>query len=125
MPDELTTSPKTIVITGSSDGIGAAAARQLRQDGHQLVIVGRSPGKTLAVAREIGADHYLADFTRLDEVRKLAAELDATYPRIDMLANKPCPQPVGTLRTADRPRLRPVGSSGHARRASSQDRPKA
>ena len=78
---------KTIVITGSSDGIGAAAARQLHHDGHQVVVVGRSPGKTLAVARQIGADHFLADFTRLDEVRKLAAELDAAYPRIDVLAN--------------------------------------
>ena len=78
---------KTIVITGSSDGIGAAAARQLHRDGHRVVVVGRSARKTEAVAREIGADHYLADFTRLDEVRKLAAELDAAYPRIDVLAN--------------------------------------
>ncbi|BCB78086.1 SDR family oxidoreductase [Phytohabitans flavus] len=79
--------PKTIVITGASDGIGAAAARQLHQHGHRVVVVGRSPDKTRSVAREIGADHFLADFTRLDEVRKLAAELDAAYPRIDVLAN--------------------------------------
>jgi NAD(P)-dependent dehydrogenase (short-subunit alcohol dehydrogenase family) len=78
---------KTIVITGSSDGIGAAAARQLHHDGHQVVVVGRSPRKTQAIAAEIGADHFLADFTRLDEVRKLAAELNAAYPRIDVLAN--------------------------------------
>ncbi len=78
---------KTIVITGSSDGIGAAAARQLHQDGHRVVIVGRSPDKTLAVAREIGADHFVADFSRLDEVRALAAGLDAAYSRIDVLAN--------------------------------------
>jgi len=78
---------KTIVITGSSDGIGAAAARQLHHDGHQVVVVGRSARKTQAIASEIGADHFLADFTRLDEVGKLAAELDAAYPRIDVLAN--------------------------------------
>jgi NAD(P)-dependent dehydrogenase (short-subunit alcohol dehydrogenase family) len=78
---------KTIVITGSSDGIGAAAARRLHRDGHRVVIVGRSPEKTRAVAREIGADHFVADFTRLDDVRKLAAELDAAYPAIDVLAN--------------------------------------
>lgn len=79
--------PKTIVITGASDGIGAAAARQLQRDGHRVAVVGRSPQKTQAVAREIGADHFLADFTRLDEVRRLATELDATYPHIDVLAN--------------------------------------
>ncbi len=79
--------PKTIVITGASDGIGAAAARQLHRDGHHVVVVGRSPQKTAAVAREIGADHYLADFTRLDDVRTLAADLNSAYSRIDVLAN--------------------------------------
>ncbi|WP_405164371.1 SDR family NAD(P)-dependent oxidoreductase [Nocardia sp. NBC_01499] len=78
---------KIIVITGSSDGIGAAAARQLHRNGHRVVIVGRSPQKTEAVAREIGADHYHADFACLDEVRRLATELDTGYPRIDVLAN--------------------------------------
>jgi len=78
---------KVIVITGSSDGIGAAAARQLHKDGHQVVIVGRSAEKTRVVATELNADHFVADFTRLDEVRNLAADLDAAYPRIDVLAN--------------------------------------
>ncbi|WP_020499827.1 SDR family NAD(P)-dependent oxidoreductase [Sciscionella marina] len=79
---------KTIVITGASDGIGAAAARRLGNDGHRVVVVGRSPQKTAAVAREVGAaDHYLADFTELEQVRSLADELLATYPRIDVLAN--------------------------------------
>ena len=79
--------PKTIVITGSSDGIGAAAARRLVADGHQVVIVGRSPVKTRAVARELESDYLIADFTRLADVRALAADLTARYPRIDVLAN--------------------------------------
>jgi NAD(P)-dependent dehydrogenase (short-subunit alcohol dehydrogenase family) len=79
--------PKTIVITGASNGIGAAAAQQLHRDGHCVVVVGRSPGKTEAIAREISADHFLADFSRLDDVRQLAADLDRAYPRIDVLAN--------------------------------------
>lgn len=36
---------KTIVITGASDGIGAAAAKELVSLGHQVVIVGRNPEK--------------------------------------------------------------------------------
>jgi NAD(P)-dependent dehydrogenase (short-subunit alcohol dehydrogenase family) len=79
--------PKTIVITGASDGIGAAAARRLHADGHRVVVVGRSSQKTEAVAGELGADSYVADFAVLDEVRRLAAELDAAYPTIDVLAN--------------------------------------
>ncbi|PRY27450.1 SDR family NAD(P)-dependent oxidoreductase [Pseudosporangium ferrugineum] len=78
---------KTIVITGASDGIGAAAARRLQRDGHRVVVVGRSPGKTEAVARGIGADFFVADFTNLGEVRKLAASLDSAYGKIDVLAN--------------------------------------
>lgn len=78
---------KVIVITGSSDGIGAAAARWLHNDGHQVIIVGRSAEKTRAVAAELGASHFVVDFTRLDDVRTFAADLDAAYPRIDVLAN--------------------------------------
>ncbi|MFY1632576.1 SDR family NAD(P)-dependent oxidoreductase [Solwaraspora sp. WMMB335] len=81
------TPTKTIVITGASDGIGAAAARQLHANGHRVVIVGRSPRKTRAVAGELGVDCHVADFARLDDVRRLAADLHAAYPRIDVLAN--------------------------------------
>jgi NAD(P)-dependent dehydrogenase (short-subunit alcohol dehydrogenase family) len=78
---------KTIVVTGASDGIGAAAARKLHADGHRVVVVGRSPEKTAAVAKELGADHFVADFAVLDQVRELAAGLDAAYPSIDVLCN--------------------------------------
>lgn len=78
---------KVIVVTGASDGIGAAAARRLARDGHTVAVVGRSAHKTAMVAAEIGADHFVADYTRLDDVRRLATELDAAYPRIDVLAN--------------------------------------
>lgn len=76
----------TIVITGASDGIGAAGARRLKADGHEVVLVGRSKAKTEAVAAELGAPFHLADFARLDDVRRLAAELEA-YERIDVLVN--------------------------------------
>lgn len=79
--------PRTVVLTGASDGIGAAAARALTARGDRVVVVGRSPEKTRAVAREVGAPHHVADFARLDEVRDLAATLRAEYPRIDVLAN--------------------------------------
>jgi len=78
---------KTIVITGASDGIGAAAARRLSRDGHQLFLVGRSPEKTLAVANELDAPYAVADFSRLAEVRSLADELLRRCPTIDVLVN--------------------------------------
>jgi len=78
---------QTIVITGASDGIGAAAARKLKADGHLVVLVGRSRDKTAAVANELAAPFHVADFSELGEVRRLADELAAAYPRIDVLAN--------------------------------------
>ncbi|MDF3337195.1 SDR family NAD(P)-dependent oxidoreductase [Mycolicibacterium septicum] len=78
---------KTIVITGASDGLGAAAARQLSRRGDNVVVVGRSPGKTAAVAGALGADHLVADFAELAQVRDLATQLLDRYPRIDVLAN--------------------------------------
>lgn len=77
---------QTIVITGASDGIGAAAARQLKARGHIVVLVGRSKSKTEALARELDARFHLADYTRLADVKRLAGELSA-YERIDVLAN--------------------------------------
>ena len=78
---------RTVLITGASDGIGAVAARQLAARGDRVVIIGRSPEKTRAVAAGLGADSFVADFARLDEVRELAATLLDRYPRIDVLAN--------------------------------------
>lgn len=78
---------KTIIITGASDGIGAAAARQLAGKGHRVVVVGRSPEKTGLVADGIGAPSHVADFADLEQVRALAEELRTAYPRIDVLAN--------------------------------------
>ena len=78
---------KTVVITGASDGIGAAAARELSRRGDRVVVVGRSPEKTEAVAREVGAPFHVADFADLGQVRRLAAELDAAYPHVHVLAN--------------------------------------
>jgi NAD(P)-dependent dehydrogenase (short-subunit alcohol dehydrogenase family) len=78
---------RTIVITGASDGIGAAAARNLAKAGERIVVVGRSPQKTAAVAAELGADYFVSDFAELAQVRELAAALKEKYPRIDVLVN--------------------------------------
>src|SRR6201997_58515 len=78
---------RTIVITGASDGIGAAAARRLCRSGDNVVVIGRSESKTAAVAAELDADYFVADFADLSQVRALADKLRSEYPRIDVLAN--------------------------------------
>lgn len=77
---------KTIVITGASDGIGAAAARELKKLGHNVIIVGRSKEKTERIANELNCPFHLVDFADLSQVKRLANELN-TYDKIDVLAN--------------------------------------
>jgi NAD(P)-dependent dehydrogenase (short-subunit alcohol dehydrogenase family) len=78
---------RTIVITGASDGIGAAAARRLHRGGENVVVVGRSESKAAAVAAELDAAYFVADFADLSQVRALADKIRSEYPRIDVLAN--------------------------------------
>lgn len=77
---------KTIVITGASDGIGAYSAKRLKSLGYNVIIVGRNKQKTQKLASELNCPYHLADFSKLDDVYKLATELNA-YPKIDVLVN--------------------------------------
>lgn len=91
----------TIVITGASDGIGAAAARILAGSDDRLILAGRSPEKTAAVAAEVGAEYFVADFAHLDQVRALADDLLRATDRIDVLANNAGGMFSGPVRTED------------------------
>ncbi|MEO3858556.1 SDR family NAD(P)-dependent oxidoreductase [Acrocarpospora sp. B8E8] len=78
---------RTVVITGASSGIGAAAALRLAERGATVVAVGRSAGRTREIAARLGTEPQIADFARFSEVRALAGRLLDRYPRIDVLAN--------------------------------------
>ncbi|GAA2777268.1 SDR family NAD(P)-dependent oxidoreductase [Crossiella cryophila] len=101
MAETLRLDGRIAVITGASAGVGAAAARRLTRLGATVAIVGRSPEKTAAVAEELGVQSFLADFGKLDEVRRLAAELLARYPVIDILANNAGLQSTKRVTTVD------------------------
>jgi NAD(P)-dependent dehydrogenase (short-subunit alcohol dehydrogenase family) len=75
------------VITGASSGIGAAAARQLHQLGATVVVIGRAPDRTAAVAAEMGTEPIIADFARLADVRAAAAQVIERCDRLDLLVN--------------------------------------
>ena len=78
---------KTVVITGASSGIGAAAARRLAKEGANVVPVGRSVERTTAIARELGVEPLIADFAKLSEVSRLAERLLERCDVIDVLAH--------------------------------------
>jgi NAD(P)-dependent dehydrogenase (short-subunit alcohol dehydrogenase family) len=85
--------PKTILITGATNGIGRSTALQLAGLGHRVVIAGRSRAKCMAVAEEIQCQTgqtvcwLLADLSSQAEVRSLAAEYRARFDRLDVLIN--------------------------------------
>jgi NAD(P)-dependent dehydrogenase (short-subunit alcohol dehydrogenase family) len=78
---------RTIVITGASSGIGAVTARHFAAAGERVIVVGRNPERTRALAAETGADALLADFADFGQVRGLAEQLKARTDRIDVLLN--------------------------------------
>ena len=86
---------KQILITGASNGIGLAAAEALVALGANVAIVGRSETGTriataqIKAARKRGAtvDVFMADLASQAAVRKLAGEVLARYPRLDVLIN--------------------------------------
>lgn len=80
---------KNVIITGASDGVGAAAARGLNQAEYNLYLVGRNKAKTAKVANGVDAPYFTADFSQLDQVRHLAELLQRTLgdQKIDILVN--------------------------------------
>jgi NAD(P)-dependent dehydrogenase (short-subunit alcohol dehydrogenase family) len=85
---------KIVVITGGTSGIGQVAAEQLAGMGARIVLVARSQSRgeaTLSRLRDIapGVKHsvYYGDLSRLKELRRVAKEIAAAEPRIDVLIN--------------------------------------
>ncbi len=85
---------KVCVITGATSGIGLIAAERLAAQGARLVLIGRDRARGEAAlarirARVPGAQLAIryADLSRLAEMDRLAAEIAAAEPRIDVLIN--------------------------------------
>ena len=78
---------RTVLVTGASDGIGAEAARVLVAKGATVHVTGRSAEKLRPVAEAVGTEPLIADFSRLDDVRRLAAKVGERVERLDVLMN--------------------------------------
>ncbi len=80
---------KTILITGSTDGIGLLTAKKLAADGHKVLLHGRSASKLESAAAAVGGDveTYAADLSDLSAVRKLAENVRAKHDKLDVLIN--------------------------------------
>lgn len=78
---------KVAVITGGNSGIGLAIARAYVREGAKVTIAGRS-GSTLAAAlQELGPEAHAVecDVTRVADIDRLFAEVNARHGRVDVL----------------------------------------
>ena len=83
---------RTVLVTGGTGGIGGATAAGLAALGARVGVVGRDRGRAEAAAGHIRAaggqaDVFVADASAQREVRGLADEVLAAYPRLDVLVN--------------------------------------
>jgi len=92
---------KTILITGSTDGIGLEAAKMLASQGHHLLLHGRNRKKLEDAERTISGladggsvESYLADLSHMKEVEALGKAVAERHSRLDVLINN-----AGILRT--------------------------
>ncbi len=88
------TEPRTILITGATDGLGYALAHQLSVEGVRLILHGRSPEKIDRTADSISETAnvprpitVLADLADLAQVRRMAGEVQEATDRLDVLVN--------------------------------------
>lgn len=94
MPVWHTRGVKTILVTGSTDGIGRATARELAERGCAVVVHGRNERRATVAARELAdatgnrrVTAVAGDFASLAGVRALAAQVRDACPRLDVLIN--------------------------------------
>ncbi|HEY1702165.1 MAG TPA: SDR family NAD(P)-dependent oxidoreductase [Trebonia sp.] len=85
---------KVVLVTGAADGIGPALTVALAQAGAVVLVHGDDPGRLEDTVRVLGAAvpgavmrSHCADFSSLEEVRRLAAEVAAAERRLDVLVN--------------------------------------
>lgn len=86
--------PKTILITGSTDGIGKHLAMKLASEGHEVILHGRNSEKLRVALSDIqlktgnkNIHGYLADFSKLADVYRFSEEIRRDFDKIDVLFN--------------------------------------
>ncbi len=95
---------QTVLITGASRGIGAAAAREFAANGANVALVARSSGAITALADELGkqAIAIACDVSRFSDVEAAVATCIEAFGGLDVLiGNAGMIEPITPLSKAD------------------------
>ena len=93
MPQEMILEGKTVLVTGSTDGVGLLVAHRLADQGARVLIYGRNIHRGEQVVEQIGnggrgwAVFLPADLSSLAEVRRLADTVRQDCDRLEILIN--------------------------------------
>ena len=92
---------KTILITGSTDGIGLETAKLLAAEGHVVLLHGRNTTKLEAAVRDVSVfakggrvESYVADLSEFADVAALADQIKERHDHLDVMINN-----AGVLKT--------------------------
>jgi NAD(P)-dependent dehydrogenase (short-subunit alcohol dehydrogenase family) len=83
---------KTVLITGSTDGVGRKVATEMGKLGARVLVHGRDTARAREVMADIArsggtGEFYPADLSSLADVRMLAAVVAQDHERLDILIN--------------------------------------
>ena len=85
---------KTILITGSTDGVGKLTATKLAKDGHQVLLHGRNSEKLERTLSEIKVESnngnvkgFVSDLSDFRSIDKMVSELSKEFHSLDVLIN--------------------------------------
>jgi NADP-dependent 3-hydroxy acid dehydrogenase YdfG len=101
------TTPRTVLVTGASSGIGAATARVLAEAGHRVYAAGRRVGRLeqLAAGRP-GVVPLALDVTDPASIDAAVARIEAEAGGVDVVVNNAGYAAVGPVETVDRDEVR-------------------
>ncbi len=97
-----------VVITGGSQGIGAAMAAAFAERGARVLVVARSEDRLRSVADRIVGDHIVADLTDADDVDGLVGRCLDTLGHIDVFGNNAGVETSTSFASTDRAELRSI-----------------
>ena len=84
---------KTVLITGSTDGVGRYVARRLAAEGAKVLVHGRDAARAQTLTEEIVRDghpapaFYAADLTSLAGARQLAGAVKRDHKQLDVFVS--------------------------------------
>ncbi|KQB99831.1 glucose 1-dehydrogenase [Pedobacter sp. Hv1] len=76
---------KVAVITGGNSGIGYATAKELKEQGAQVIITGRRKEAVAQAAKELGVIGLIADQSNVEDINALVLEVTQQFGKIDIL----------------------------------------